>query len=81
MSSMGGQLIGTLRKHDRDLFEHIGTTYQKAAESNTGGGGTEDKYILELLTETVLHLFVGHLSIDACCYVWDQCLMLGSFER
>jgi hypothetical protein len=83
MANMGSQLTDTLRKHDRDLYEHVGSTYQKRDRDveGGGGGGTEDKYISELLHHSILHLFVGVLNIDATCYVWDQCLMLGSFER
>ena len=67
-----------LSSQDRDLFEHVGGTFQKFArrEDGGGGGGTEDRYIAELLEESVLHLFVGHLSINTCCFVWDQCLMV-----
>ena len=75
--------VKRLKKHDRDLFEHVGGTFQQFArrEEGGGGGGTEDRYIAELLEDCVLHLFVGHFSIETCCFVWDQCLMLGSFER
>ena len=91
MASVTPQITATLRKHDRDLFEHIAQTFQarkllaqanpKSGGRSGAGGQSDEAHFAELLEETVLRLFVGTLNIDCCCYVWDQCLMLGSFER
>jgi hypothetical protein len=37
MANVGGQLTATLKKHDRDLFDHIGETFQKSADQDVGG--------------------------------------------
>ena len=29
----------------------------------------------------ILRCFVGTVSMPVCCYIWDQGLMLGSFDK
>eukprot|EP00949_MAST-11_sp_MAST-11-sp1_P005054 g5054.t1 len=80
MLKISGQLRAVLRKHDSDLVDHI-CRISDVSGAGQQGTSTEEKYLSALLEQPVMRLFVGTLSLECCCYVWDQCLMVGSFER
>ena len=87
VASVAPQITATMKKHDRDLFEHITQTFQasklssKDSKISSAGSNSDESFFADLLQDAIIRLFVGTLNIDSCCYVWDQCLMLGSFER
>ena len=79
MSSVMDVLSATLKTHDGDLYEHIAQI--NATSTTSISGVTTDTFLANLLKNVVLRMFVGTLSMPVCCYVWDQGLLLGSFEK
>jgi hypothetical protein len=79
MSSITTFLSESLEKLDKELYEHIAQINATATTSISGV--TTETYISNLLEPHILRCFVGTVSIPVCCYIWDQALMLGSFDK
>jgi hypothetical protein len=75
------ELAKTLQAQDTELFDYIANINATATAGTSLSGVTTDTFIGNLLKDAVLRLFVGTLSLPVCCYVWDQALILGSFEK
>ena len=79
MSSITTFLSESLEKLDKELYEHIAQI--NATATTTVSGVTTETYISNLLEPHILRCFVGTVSMPVCCYIWDQALMLGSFDK
>ena len=80
MSSITEFLAETLERVDRELFEHIAQV-NATASTGVSSGVTTETYIANLMEPHIMRCFVGTVSMPVCCYIWDQGLMLGSFDK